>query len=114
MAFIYYAHPVLHPSGRAFARSKCSCTLVRLLADFNGYQVDPLRSMLPCMRYPACREIPYILYIIATGIHASREIPHILYITAIGIHASRGIPHIPVHKKGREFPALMVTTLCYF
>jgi len=26
-AFIYSAHPVLHPSGRAFARSKCSCTL---------------------------------------------------------------------------------------
>ena len=32
-AFIYSAHPVLHPSGRAFARSKCSCTLVRAFAD---------------------------------------------------------------------------------
>jgi len=32
-AVIYSAHPVLHPSGRAFAHSKCSCTLVRTLAD---------------------------------------------------------------------------------
>ncbi|MCB1679947.1 MAG: hypothetical protein KDI16_14790 [Halioglobus sp.] len=36
----------------------------------------------------------YILYIVATGIHASRDIPYILYIVATGIHASRDIPYI--------------------
>jgi hypothetical protein len=47
----------------------------------------------------ASRDIPYLLYIVATGIHASRDIPYFLYIVATGIHASRDIPYLLYIKK---------------
>jgi len=47
-ALIYSAHPVLHSSGRACARSKRSCTLVRC-SHFFSFVVDPLCLIHPTL-----------------------------------------------------------------